>query len=113
MNIKTLKQIIKNNGATLDKNGEAVNFKKGYQVSKVDGVKLNINNTAKVLAAINDTLHTIINEEFCGLWIEKGYIYIDISIKVNTLEKALKMGRELKQISIFDWSTKNCIYCNN
>lgn len=110
MNIKTLKQIIKNGGATLNKNGEAVNFKKGYQVSKKDCYTLSINNTSEVLTAINNTLNTINKNEFCGLWIENNFIYIDISVKINTIEKALKLGKELDQISVFDWYNKKCIY---
>lgn len=113
MKLQTLKNIINNRGATLSQNGKAVNFKKGYQVSKKDCYTLDINNTDKVLTAINNTLKIITKNEFCGLWIENGLIYIDISIKINTLEKALKIGKELNQISIFDWATKNCIYCNN
>nr|DAT76244.1 MAG TPA: hypothetical protein [Caudoviricetes sp.] len=113
MKLQTLKNIIKNNGATLNKNGESVEFKKGYQVSKKDCYTLNINNTNEVLDAINNILNTIKQNEFCGIWIEEGKAYIDISIKIDSLSKALKLGKELKQISIFDWNTKKCIYCNN
>lgn len=113
MKIQTLKNIIKNNGATLNKAGEPVNFKKGYQVSKKDCYTLNIKNTSEVLNAINKLLNTIKADEFAGIWIEEGKTYIDVSIKIDSLSKALKLGRELNQISIFDWNTKKCIYCNN
>lgn len=113
MKLETLKQIIKNGGATLNKKGNAVTFKNGYQVSKKDCYILNINNTNEVLIAINNTLNTINKNEFCGIWVEDNKIYIDISIKINTLKNALKLGKELNQISIFDWSNKKCIYCNN
>lgn len=113
MKLQTLKNIIKNGGATLNKAGESVNFLKGYQVSKKDCYTLNINNISEVLNAINKLLNTIKADEFAGIWIEKGKAYIDISIKINSLSKALKLGKELKQISIFDWNTKKCIYCNN
>lgn len=113
MKLQTLKQIIKNGGATLNKAGEAVNFGSGYQVSKKDCYILNINNTAEVLNAINKLLNTIKADEFAGIWIEDGKAYIDISIKIDFLPDALKLGKELKQISIFDWNTKKCIYCNN
>ena len=113
MELQTLKNIISKGGATLNSQGRAVNFKKGYQVSKKDCYILNINNTAEVLNAINKLLNTIKANEFAGVWIEEGKAYIDISIKINSLSKALKLGKELKQISIFDWNTKKCIYCNN
>lgn len=113
MKLQTLKNIINNGGATLNKNGEAVNFKKGYQVSRKDCYKLDINCTTEILNAINKLLNNIKNNEFCGIWIENDIVYIDISIKINSFADALKTGRELKQISIFDWNAKKCIYCNN
>lgn len=48
--IKLLK-IIENGGATLDKNGNAVDFSRGYQVSKRDCYTLNIENIGEILAA--------------------------------------------------------------
>lgn len=113
MKLQTLKNIINNGGATLNKNGDAVNFASGYQVSKKDCYTLDINNTAEVLNAINKLLNTIKADEFAGIWIEDGKTYIDISIKIDSLADALKLGKELKQISIFDWNAKKCIYCNN
>lgn len=113
MKLQTLKNIIKNNGATLNKNLKKINFKQGYQISIKDGYILNLNDTQTILKAINNLQKTINKNEFIGLWIEENKIYIDISIKINTLEKALKLGKKLKQISIFDWNTKKCIYCNN
>lgn len=111
--LQTLKNIIKNGGATLNKKGGAVNFSNGYQVSKKDCFILDIGNTTKVLNAIKKLLNTIKADEFAGIWIEDGKAYIDISIKIDLLPEALQLGRELKQISIFDWNTKSCIYCNN
>lgn len=113
MKLKTLKNIIKKGGATLNKKGEAVNFKKGYQVSKKDCYKLSITNTAEILEAVNNLLDTINLKEFCGLWVENNQIYIDISIKIDNLADALSFGKNYNQISIFDWNTKKCIYCNN
>ena len=113
MKLKTLKNIIENGGATLNKNGKAVNFKKGYQVSKKDCYKLDITNTAEILEAVNNLLNSIDSKEFCGLWVEDDQIYIDISIKIDSLQKALTFGRAYNQISIFNWNTKKCIYCNN
>lgn len=113
MELQTLKSIINKGGATLNSQGRAVNFKKGYQVSKKDCYTLNINNTVEILNAINELLSTIKANEFAGIWIEEDKAYIDVSIKIDLLADALKLGKELKQISIFDWNTKKCIYCNN
>lgn len=113
MKLQTLKNIINNGGATLNRKGEAVNFKAGYQVSRKDCYILDINSTKNILDAINELLNSIQANEYAGIWIEKGKAYIDISIKIDALDEALKVGNELKQKSIFDWNTKKCIYCNN
>ena len=110
LKIKTITKIIKNGGATLNKNGNAKNYKSGYQVSKKDMYILNISNIEQITKAINEILATIKNDEFCGIWCDSGKCYIDISIKINNKQKAIEQGKILKQISIFEWSTKNCIY---
>lgn len=110
MKLNTLKNILNNGGATLNKKQKQVNYKKGYQVSKKDCYILNIDNTNEILQAVNDLQKTINKNEFVGLWVENGLVYIDISIKFNILENAIEYGKALKQISIFDWANKTCIY---
>lgn len=105
-----IKNIIKNGGATLNKQGIAKNYKNGYQVSKKDLFILDIDNIDNLTTTINNTLNNMQNDEFCGLWVDNNKIYIDLSIKINNLQKAINFGKKLKQISIFEWSTKNCIY---
>lgn len=105
-----IKNIIKNGGATLNKQGNAKNYKSGYQVSKKDCYILNVDNLEQITTAINELLNSMQNDEFCGLWVDNNKIYIDLSIKINNLQKAVNFGKKLKQISIFEWSSKNCIY---
>lgn len=40
-----------------------------------------------------------------------GRAYVDISERIARKRDALKLGRALGQISIFDWNSKSCIYC--
>lgn len=110
MNFKTLKKIIENGGATLNKNGQAVNFKRGYQVSKKDCFILKVDELQDIFEKTTNLLKAINNNEFVGLWVDNGKIYIDISIKIGNLQTATEFGKELKQLSIFNWATKNCIF---
>ena len=110
MTIKTLKNFIEKQGATLDKSGKAVDFENGFQVSKKDCFILELKNINKILKSINELLKEIKQGEFVGLWVEDNKIYVDISIKINNLKNALSFGKMQNQLSIFDWKNKNCIY---
>ena len=105
-----IKNLIAKGGATLNKQGNAKNYKIGYQVSKKDLFILNIDNIDNLTTTINSTLNNMKKDEFLGLWVDNNKIYIDLSIKINNLQKAINFGKKLKQISIFEWSSKNCIY---
>lgn len=104
--------IIKNGGATLDKNGEAVAFRRGYQVSKKDCFILSVKNVDKITKAVNEILNRIAHEEgvYCGLWIDGGKIYADISELIKSEKKAVKIGKTRHQISVYDWKKAACIY---
>lgn len=102
----TLKEIKKNKGATLDNNFNNIELKKGYQVSIED---LEI---VKVYKLTKKHLMTLLNKnKNLGIWIEKNNAYIDYSITINTKKEALKIGKQLNQISIFDWKNKKVVYC--
>ncbi len=105
----TLKCILVNKGATLNKQGDAVAHKSGFQVSKKD---LYIIPTYKLRKHfIKDLLQTIDENENLGLWIENNKVYIDLSETIANYRHALKVGKDRKQISIFSWKTQTCIYC--
>lgn len=109
MTQKTLLNIINNGGATLDKNGDSVNFKNGYQVSKKDYYILKVSNIKKILQAVNGLLKQVKKGDFVGLWVDDGKIYIDISEHIKGIKKALRVGKARQQKSIFNWSTGDCI----
>lgn len=111
MNKIDLVKIIQNGGATLNESGRAVSFRRGYQVSKKDCYILNTRHTNKILRAVNSLLNGLKLGEFCGLWVDGGRVYVDISERIPNRRAALKLGRERAQISIFDWSAAACIYC--
>lgn len=110
MNKKTLLRIIKNGGATICKDGTLATFKKGFQVSKKDCYTLEVEQINNILKSVNNLLDTINSNEFCGVWVDSGLVYIDVSINIENKKTAIQKGLELQQISIFDWANKNCIY---
>lgn len=108
-----ISNIIANGGATLDRDGASVNFKNGYQVSRKDCYTLNAEKVNDVKKAVEKVLNRIGHESglFCGVWVDSGLVYIDISERIKSRKKALNVGKARKQISIFSWSSGNCVYC--
>lgn len=110
-NIKELKQIVNDGGATLRRDGYAVTYADGYQVSKQDCYIIDITATEELANAVNTVLAMLNRGEYCGIWVNEGKAYIDISIRIADKVEALNMGRELNQISIYDWAAGDCIQC--
>lgn len=104
-----LKEIKINAGATLDKAGNPMAYARGYQVSEKDlliipAYKL----TKKQLIAM---LNELADGKCLGVWIDNKQAYIDCSEYVSTKKQALKVGKERKQLSIWDWKNSNAIPC--
>lgn len=77
-----LLKIIANGGATLDASGAAVSFRRGYQVSRKDCYTLNVRNTNKILRAVRSVLADLKAGEYCGIWVDGGRVYVDISERI-------------------------------
>ena len=104
-----LKEIKLNKGATLDKQGNTINYKRGYQVSKRDlaiipTYKLRKSQLIEMLAEVPEGANL-------GIWIDNGKAYIDQSVKVNDKAIALRVGRALKQLAVWDWKAGKAIAC--
>lgn len=104
----TVKSIIKNSGATINKNGNRVIMKTGYQVSKEDLIVVSLNEFGK------DILKSLIQKlsrrgEYLGVWIDNGRVYIDISYRASTKKQAMDAGRELNQLSVLRWRDGKCL----
>lgn len=109
MEKQTLSEILKKGGATLDAQGNQVNYLKGYQVSFKDLYKIKLEHFDEILQKVNKALNE--SAGACvGLWVDDGFIYIDYSKKIDDLQDALTFGKLNNQLSIFDWSTKKCIF---
>lgn len=112
LNKKTILKIIKNGGATLDKNGNFKKFKKGFQCSVKDCYTINLKNIDEILTKSNKVFNTLKNDEYLGFWVNNNKIYIDISKKFDSLEFALIFGKINNQISILNWANFECITIN-
>lgn len=104
--------IIKNNGVTLNHDGDAVTFARGYQVSKKDLYIIDIKNINKIVKAIKTALKDCSKNDFIGVWIDNGLAYIDKSECIKGLKRALQVGKARRQLSIYEWRTGECIPCN-
>lgn len=94
-------------GATLDKNGESINFFSGYQVGGVAEVfKINEKSLNKILQAVKKLLKKCPASAFVGIWVNGGVVYVEYSEHVAKLSEAMKKGIERGEISIFDWMFK-------
>ena len=105
----TLKQIKLNNGATLDKTGLPLSYASGYQVSEKD---LEIIPAYKLTKKhLIEMLNKLPKGANLGVWIDNGKAYIDQSTRVLSKDFALKLGKALNQISIWNWKAGEAIAC--
>jgi hypothetical protein len=106
--LATIKSIKRNGGATINKYGERVTMKTGYQVSKEDLLIIPVDELNKLV--LKELIKKLISRgEYLGVWIDNGNVYIDISCRIATKSKAMEMGRELNQLSILRWRDCECL----
>ena len=103
-----LAKILKDGGATINARGEFVSLKSGYQVSVRDLGRVRTEDLTE------DMVKTVIEQglqrgEYCGVWIDGGFAYVDISKRISTKQEAMRLGREKKQLSILDWRKNKCL----
>lgn len=110
MKKQTLLNIIKKGGSTLNYKGRQINFREGYQVSLKDLYIFNLKDIDAILKAINEQLDKLSFNGNLGLWVDEGKMYIDLSFNIKQFKRAVEIGKLYNQLSIFDWSTKKCIF---
>ena len=109
MKRKEFLEIIRAGGATLDGDGRAVHYSRGYQVSRRDCYVLDVSNVGRILRAVNGLLRRATPGDFVGVCVDGGRAYIDISERVDRLSDAIRAGMERGQKSIYDWCCDRCI----
>lgn len=96
-------------GATIDaQTGNIALLDAGYMVSLAGYEKKTKKLTFRALQKAQKEAQK--NNAFLGLWVSDGFIYIDLSICVNTIQTAFMLGRKNEQLAIFDNNTKQSIY---
>ena len=106
--LATIKSIKRNGGATINKYGERVSMKSGYQVSKRDLYIIPVDELDKLI--IKEAMKLLESRgDYLGVWIDNGNAYIDISVRIATKHDAMAMGRELKQLSVLRWRDCECL----
>lgn len=104
-----LKDIKANKGATLDKQGNELHYNNGYQVSAEDLEIIPVYRLTK--KHLIEMLNKIPFGSCLGIWLDNGKAYIDRSARIGNKRLALKVGRQLNQISIWDWKAGEAIAC--
>ena len=97
-----LKNWIKN-GVSLDKNLIPMTKKSGYMVSKLGYEKARRPIDIEIIKAdIMTYKHLLKSNEYIGIWLFEGKVYIDISKHYTSKQKAVITGIKNKQYSIYD-----------
>lgn len=102
-----LAKILQNGGATINTRGEFVQLKSGYQVSVRDLGRVKTADLTEKM--VRDVVEQGLQRgEYCGVWIDGGFAYVDISKRISTKQEAMRLGREKKQLSILNWRKNIC-----
>lgn len=115
MKDKKIMEIIKNGGATLDKNYNNFNSDSGFMVSlKGQEIKVNVSNIEDIKKEIEKKREFIGNKKglYIGLWLDSDIMYIDVSIHIIDYLEALEIARNNDQLAIYDLQKNDSIYLN-
>ena len=104
-----LKEIKLNAGATLNKLGEVMQYKNGYQVSAEDLEVIPAYRLTK--KHLMEMLAKIPAGSCLGVWIDNNKAYIDRSARISNKRLAIKVGKQLNQLAIWDWKAGEAIAC--
>ena len=101
---KVLETAIANKGISYSISTGNYNVTTGYMVS-IQGQEWKVNtiNDDILKFYIKHHLNELWDEDrFLGIWYNDGYWYLDVSINVDGLDEAIKLGKEGSQIAIWD-----------
>ena len=108
-------EIIKNGGATLDKDYNNFKSDRGYMVSlQGQEIKVNKNDIKGIRKEIEKKREFIKDKRglYIGLWLEGDIMFVDVSIHIVNYLRALEIGRVNKQLAIYDLKNNDSIYLN-
>lgn len=114
MNESILKEVIKKGGATLDKELQPIQTKKGYMYSLAGAEKtFQLNDTDNIIKIIKEYQKTLKNNCYIGLWIDNNLLYVDISKLESNKTRALQLAEDNMQLAIYDLAKNESIYLKN
>ena len=109
--MKLIDRIKKNKGITLNVHTNRTK-KTGFAVS-LTGFETKAHTlNERVLNTYLETNKVILSKQnhFFGAWIENDLTYFDVSIIVRSKKQAISLGRQNKQLAIFDLKKLQTIY---
>lgn len=97
------KKMLKNGGLTINKHMEELSYNEGYMVS-IYGYEKQLKSFSfeEVEKVVSEYQKIVKGALYIGFWIDNNVLYIDISKYVFHKSQALKLGKQNKQIAIFD-----------
>jgi hypothetical protein len=108
-----IKATIDNNGATYNLNTGELNPTSGYFVGLKGNEKIigldNYTKDVQTYVLANSTKLSD-KDNYLGSWINEDEIVLDIAVRVDSLDKAIKLGKENEQSAIYDASNKVVIW---
>ena len=107
-----INDIICKGGATLDKDLQPIDTKTGYMVSYFETEKtfdLSDIDYKEISKLILKRQADLKENEYLGFWINKGILYVNVSILINDFKQAKKVGIDNNQLSIYDLMNNNSI----
>ena len=109
MNIKTIKnELIKNGGLTLQADCTKAKEKNGFYCSIIGYEK--IIKMEQLEETLKEYKNKLLKNEYIGLWIDNGLLYIDITKHYKDKKRAIQNGIKNKQIAIYDIKQNKSIY---
>lgn len=107
------KDILKNEGATLNNEFKKANLKSGFMVS-IMGYEFITNNIDEAIKKGLEYKEIIKDKKgyYVGFWIDNNIIYVDISKQINNKRDAEKTAKKNMQKAIYNNKTQTSIYLN-
>ncbi len=118
MNNININDIINNGGATLTRELEHTNYTQGYMVS-IQGMEktYSLEDTTNILKGIEEYQEYLTSNNYTnghiGLWVYDNKLYLDISLKIDNVRKAIKEAKANKQLALYDNNNEECIMLDN
>lgn len=102
LNKMVMKSIMQNGGGTFTTALDSAKVRRGFMVSleKYEQVvPINKAHTTELNTMVE--IATKLNA-YIGTWLNDDKIYIDLSININNIEDAIRIGKENNQLAIYD-----------